>query len=382
MCHVLIAGPPCPPFSKMGRQDAFEDPRASVFWRCVDIVIHQAKTGSLLLFVLENVDGLRHCPKGASHSPCDTIMKELREGLTASWSVSVIPLNSLDYGLPQRRPRTYIVGHRKSVAGDSPPAAPQCFDSTVSLHKLIETGDVTEHTQNSDLQTRNLKDWKVWYTTTYPEHCANDDLAVVDISRTPSDRTSWCSSGTPPGIVQCLTAHGPNLHVFGLHSEPIGRIDRRLRNAERAKLQGFASNVHKLARDTVNWKRFTGNAMSVPVIGSILATELTAMLRCVGPEGLVNVMRPCCDASSMNTGEDERCSTQTYPSSSSQHQPNSVSVQEDFDPLEACPPSAKRHCRGLDEETQRMQWSPPQLCYVPATKLMTEAHVLQLGSVN
>ncbi len=291
LCNVLVGGPPCPPFSPMGRKECFSDPRAGVFWRCVDIVLHQAKVGTLMFFVLENVDGLKSRPQGSSRSPCEIIIDELTIGLSSDWVVAAISCNSLNYGLPQRRPRTYIIGHRKSLSGEMPLVAPRSFQAQVPLHRFLDTADVSELAFNTPKQEQNVCDWKQWYKSHFPQSVGTHDYAVVDISRTPTERTSWSSKGTPPGVVQCLTTSGPSLHIFSL--SPCGHdcIDRRLRNCERARLQGFPPYIVKLARETTTWKRFIGNAMSVPVIGSILATELSNVLNCIGPARLAAILR-------------------------------------------------------------------------------------------
>ena len=82
-----------------------------------------------------------------------------------------------------------------------------------------------------------------------------------------------------PDLVECLTAAGPNLHVFAL-GEGNGElsIDRRMTGPERAALQGFPPNLCKLAGDTAKDKRIIGNAMTVPVIGAVMATELVRLM--------------------------------------------------------------------------------------------------------
>ena len=82
-----------------------------------------------------------------------------------------------------------------------------------------------------------------------------------------------------PDLVECLTASGPNLHVFAL-GEGTGElsIDRRMTGPERAALQGFLLNICKLAGNTAKDKRIIGNAMTVPVIGAAVATELVRLM--------------------------------------------------------------------------------------------------------
>ncbi|OLP81749.1 Modification methylase SPRI [Symbiodinium microadriaticum] len=40
---ILVAGPPCQPFSMMGRRDGIRDPRAGVFWRTIDLIAELAR---------------------------------------------------------------------------------------------------------------------------------------------------------------------------------------------------------------------------------------------------------------------------------------------------------------------------------------------------
>eukprot|EP00972_Heterocapsa_arctica_P016469 2430886-Heterocapsa_arctica.AAC.1 len=88
-------------------------------------------------------------------------------------------------------------------------------------------------------------------------------LAIVDISRTPSGRPAWSSASLRRDVVECLTASDPNLHVFsrGQGTDNLS-IERRLQGVESATLQGFPPSV------------VFGNAMTVSVVGAVVATEL------------------------------------------------------------------------------------------------------------
>ena len=52
----------------------------------------------------------------------------------------------------------------------------------------------------------------------------------------------------------------------------------RVTGPERAALQGFPPNLCKLAGDTAKDKRIIGSAMTVPVIGAVMATELVLLM--------------------------------------------------------------------------------------------------------
>ncbi|CAE8724780.1 unnamed protein product, partial [Polarella glacialis] len=49
---ILVAGPPCPPWSKMGHREGCDDDRAAVFWSSVLVVV-VCCFGSLLLLLLQ-----------------------------------------------------------------------------------------------------------------------------------------------------------------------------------------------------------------------------------------------------------------------------------------------------------------------------------------
>ena len=57
---VIIAGPPCQPWSAKGIRGSWDDPRAAPFIRTLDIIIYMALQGALKFFIIENVAGVTH----------------------------------------------------------------------------------------------------------------------------------------------------------------------------------------------------------------------------------------------------------------------------------------------------------------------------------
>ena len=76
-----------------------------------------------------------------------------------------------------------------------------------------------------------------------------------------------------------MRASGPAMHVFALGEGlyPLS-LDRPLRMRERSGLQGFPASIGNLQFDETVGRRIFGNAMAVPVIGSILAQELLSFM--------------------------------------------------------------------------------------------------------
>ena len=143
--NILVAGPPCPPFSSCGKRLALEDCRAKPFERCVDVLAkldsragraagsNRGPRDQLMFFLLENVMGISFLPKhsDALRKPLDILMHELRARLGDAWQGQYVQANSLDYGLPQNRPRIYIVGSMAKFYTPHIPSSPSRFRNQV-----------------------------------------------------------------------------------------------------------------------------------------------------------------------------------------------------------------------------------------------------------
>ncbi len=104
---ILCAGFPCQPFSQAGYKRGFEDnhnsERGNLFFNIAEII--EAKRPKA--FFLENVRGI------VSHDNGNTfkiIRKTLEEELGYSFYFKVVQAS--DYGLPQLRPRAFMIGFR------------------------------------------------------------------------------------------------------------------------------------------------------------------------------------------------------------------------------------------------------------------------------
>jgi DNA (cytosine-5)-methyltransferase 1 len=106
---LLIGGPPCTPFSKSGfwlewkRQGL--DPDASLL-QAYTRVLAEAKPRA---FVLENVYALTY-NNSASRPSYERLLREIT---AAGYVFSAKVLNAADFGVPQARPRLFIIGVRK-----------------------------------------------------------------------------------------------------------------------------------------------------------------------------------------------------------------------------------------------------------------------------
>ena len=98
---ILCAGFPCQPFSQAGYRKGFADIRGTLFFEIAEII----KIKKPKAFFLENVRGLYSHDGGRTF---ETIKRALVDELGYSFHHSIVKAS--DHGLPQHRPRLFMVG--------------------------------------------------------------------------------------------------------------------------------------------------------------------------------------------------------------------------------------------------------------------------------
>ena len=105
--EVLLGGFPCQPFSMIGKRDGLADPRGQLFNEIVRILNVKKPRA----FVLENVKNLINHNRGETFN----YIKNALENAGGGYSVFFEVLNSKNFGVPQQRERTYIVGIKSEL---------------------------------------------------------------------------------------------------------------------------------------------------------------------------------------------------------------------------------------------------------------------------
>lgn len=101
---ILTGGFPCQPFSQAGFKKGFDDVRGTLFYDIAEIIrIKKPKA-----FFLENV---RHLYNHDNGKTFETIKKVLTEELGYSLHHNIVKAS--EHGLPQNRPRLFMIGFRK-----------------------------------------------------------------------------------------------------------------------------------------------------------------------------------------------------------------------------------------------------------------------------
>ena len=109
---IITGGFPCQPFSQAGLKKGFSETRGTLFFDIANIIKEKQPSA----FFLENVRGLLTHDGGRTFA---TIQRVLTEDLGYSFFYKVIKAS--DYGVPQHRPRLFMVGFKdKSIEFEFP----------------------------------------------------------------------------------------------------------------------------------------------------------------------------------------------------------------------------------------------------------------------
>ena len=145
---IICGGPPCQGFSTVGSKNK-KDKRNSLFWeflRAVNEIEPKA-------VIFENVAGFKSLYNGKAF---ETLIKELRN---IGYNVYSNVLNAADYGLPQYRKRTIVIGLSKGYSFEFP----KILNS--NSKNLFEEKYLTIMSAISDLPKLKVGEKKVNYSS-------------------------------------------------------------------------------------------------------------------------------------------------------------------------------------------------------------------------
>lgn len=121
---ILLAGFPCQAFSRAGKQKGFKDIiRGTIFFHIADIMQQTLPKA----FLLENVDNLVSHDKGNTFSTIIEILENelnykvvgvTRKNNELIYNSQSFKRNTKDFGLPQNRPRVFIIGFSREYYGN------------------------------------------------------------------------------------------------------------------------------------------------------------------------------------------------------------------------------------------------------------------------
>ena len=238
---IVIGGAPCQPFSKAGywvgnnTRRGINDPRAMLVDEYLRVVLDLQPDG----FVFENVESLLH--------PTNKIIVEKFIELIqeSGYDYKVIRANALDYGVPQKRKRLFIIGTKGKFKSEEPYKThgkpEECIKTGLkpyeTVRKFIEKFDTDEY----------FEEYEVTKGGTYYK-----ELCEIPPGQNYKALTAWAGYPNPKFVADkrfwsFLLKLSPDMPSWTITAQPgpwVGPFhwnNRRLRAPEAAAIQTFPS---------------------------------------------------------------------------------------------------------------------------------------------
>ena len=235
----LLAGFPCQPFSIIGDKLGFEDTRGTLFFDIVRI-LKKKQPGA---FLLENVKQLLTHNKGQTFS---IIQEQLsRLGYTTYHKV----LNALDFGLPQKRERIFIVGFQSPIAFKFPTS----IGRYKPLSEILEPDEDIDSNLFASMRIQNSRREKCKCVPFFPSIWHENKGGNISV--------------LPYSCALRAGASYNYLLVNGIR-RPSGR--------EMLRLQGFPEDFEIIGNQT-QFRKQIGNSVAIPVVKAIAENMLNAL---------------------------------------------------------------------------------------------------------
>jgi len=226
---ILFAGFPCQPFSIIGQRKGFEDTRGTLFFDIARILNSKQPKA----FILENVKQL------AGHNSGHTLRVIIKTLKDLGYTVYFKVLNALNYGLPQKRERVIIVGHKEPILF----TFPDPLDAYVSLEEILETKVDPKYFASERIREKRFNAHKSSYFPSIWHENKSGNISSYPFS--------------------CALRAGASYNYLLVNGE------RRLTPREMLRLQGFPDTFKVVVNDSQIRKQ-VGNAVPINVIRAVL----------------------------------------------------------------------------------------------------------------
>ena len=252
---ILLAGFPCQAFSICGDQKGFEDTRGTLFFDIARIL--QAKRPKA--FVLENVKQL------VSHNEGKTFARILEMLENLGYQVYYKILNALNFGLPQKRERVFIVGFRESRH-----FAWQLKKIKMKpLSKILETEVAPNYFASEKIKENRLR--------SVENKIIKDELTIWHENK---------GGNISPLPYSCALRSGASYNYLLVNGE------RRLTEREMLRLQGFPED-YKIVVGYQAMRKLVGNTVAIPCVTEVLRSVLEALEKPIESENLKAKVAVC-----------------------------------------------------------------------------------------
>ena len=233
-CDIIFAGLPCQSFSIIGNRQAFADDRGTLFLELARVVAAKRPRA----VVIENVRQLVTINKGKALKCIVVLLDAL--GYTVDWKI----LNALDFGLPHKRERVFI------VATDLPH---DCFKWPIGGSLMKPLSEILE----SDPDSRHLVSPRI--------RRAREKAHVAKIKPAIWHENKGGNVSSHP--FSCALRAGASHNYLLVDGE------RRLTPRELFRLQGFPDE-YVIPESDGAARRLTGNAVPIPMAQAVIRKVL------------------------------------------------------------------------------------------------------------
>jgi len=269
---ILLGGFPCQPFSYSGRNEGFEDKtRGTLFFDIVRIIKHHKPK----MFLLENVKGLK------SHNSGETL-KIIEESLIGlGYNISWTIIDSLKFGVPQKRERWYCVGFDKDIDFEFPKGKnilPKLRDIIREEDNNDETLKITEfeisridyHFNSSEIRVKHDN-------SKYEENTKKGKHGIYSYQKPDGSLRFHVGDASKTQIQEafysCLDTYACT--IIANRTPKLWDLKRKLSVREAARIQGFPDNFIFPVSNAQAYKQL-GNSVVVPVIKAVGESMLNA----------------------------------------------------------------------------------------------------------
>lgn len=246
---ILCAGFPCQAFSISGKQRGFEDSRGTLFFDVARIV--KAKKPKVVF--MENVKNFATHDQGRTLNVVKTTMEEL--GYTFYQKV----LNAVDYGVPQKRERIYMVCFRNDLQIDDF-KYPRPFELTRHVEDfLLDDEDIVKNLYVDRPDT--------YYNGIEDNQYSNKSIRLGIVNKGGQGERIYSTKG----IAITLSAYGG-----GIFAKTGGYLingkARKLHPRECARIMGYPDSYKICKSVNQSYKQF-GNSVVIDVL-QLIAVQI------------------------------------------------------------------------------------------------------------
>ncbi len=236
---ILLGGFPCQAFSIIGDRKGFEDARGTLFFDIARIL--EAKKPKA--FILENVKHLRSHDKGRT---LERIMETLKN---LNYHAQFKVLNALNFGVPQKRERVFIVGFKEN----HPFTYPHGGVKMKPLSEILEKNVPEYYWASEKIKLKRLEK---------RAHKSKFDGPTIWHENKGGNISAYPYS--------CALRAGASYNYLLVNGE------RRMTEREMLRIQGFPES-YKIVGDYAATRKQAGNSVAVPCVTAVIGAALDAL---------------------------------------------------------------------------------------------------------